>query len=58
MTNFEKIKAMSVEEMAEFLLNRISRCEFCMFKSRGNCVGFGCLDGIRRKLESEVEEDG
>lgn len=58
MTNYEKIKAMSVEEMAEFL-NKGANCVVC--KCWDYCLGDGscdCLKGITKYLESEVEEDG
>ena len=58
MTNYEKIKAMSVEEMAEFL-NKGANCVVC--KCWDYCLGDGscdCLKGITKYLESEVEENG
>ena len=52
MTNFEKIKAMSVEEMAEFLVwNTDDYFEpYCGWKE--------WLKRDAEELESEVEEDG
>ena len=58
-TNYEKIKAMSVDEMAE-LLERNANCEkFCVFTTDEVCNAHGnvCLEGITRWLESEVEEE-
>lgn len=55
MTNYEKIKAMSVEEMAEFihgLFGWEGSCGFC--KTCDN----DCIGGMKKWLESEVEEDG
>lgn len=59
MTNYERIKAMSVEEMAE-KINKISiiQCMFCADKS---CAGTStssltCLRGIKYWLNSESEE--
>ena len=55
MTNFEKIKAMSVEEMAHFFLKICTdegRCYFC-WTCNNDCVG-----NVEKFLESEVEEDG
>lgn len=49
MTNFEKIKAMSVEEMREFLCKLLD-CSICRFGP------WGCT--LMEWLESEVEEDG
>jgi hypothetical protein len=64
MTNFEKIKAMSVEEMANIFYNTIS-CEDCPIINR--CIkrngGFEgnykkCKETVVEYLESEVKEDG
>ena len=64
MTNYEKIKAMSVEEMANAFYNIIS-CEDCPFINQ--CVkkyscycsgGKKCREMIIECLESEVEKDG
>ena len=61
MTNFEKIKAMSVEEMANFILtvNKITDCDTCI--AYGICsmkYGVSCRKHMTEWLESEVEEDG
>lgn len=60
-TNFERIKAMSVEKMAEFLAHISTDCEkFCVFvDENGDCIGCGgqCAIGIKQWLESEVQED-
>ena len=58
MTNFEKIKQMSVEELAYFLNGFFSTCELCAHNTRNGgmgCTG-GCIDGKTQWLESEVEE--
>lgn len=60
MTNFEKIKAMSVEEMAETIKHTIEDCEkYCAFTKNGKCNSFGdgdvCAKGIELWLESEVQ---
>lgn len=55
MTNYEKIKAMSVEEMAHFFLKICTdegRCYFC-WTCNNDCVG-----NVEKFLESEVEKDG
>ena len=59
MTNFEKIKAMSVEEMAMFLNDTTSVCLCCEYLT-SCCVDgtYDCYEGTRKWLESEVEEDG
>ena len=59
MTNYEKIKQMSVEELAEFLND--TGCGWCSFThgcSYPECGDECCKIGIRTFLESEVEEDG
>lgn len=59
MTNYEKIKAMSVEEMAEFINTDADDCincpafVFCDTVSDGSCHAI-----IEKWLESEAEEDG
>ena len=59
MTNFEKIKKMSVEEMAsEF--NHIGNMPCCVC-SENSCYGdsssvIRCIRGIEKWLKSEVEE--
>lgn len=54
MTNFERIKAMSVEEMAELLC----KCSDC---TNGLCYGNDLCrygqNGCLKWLESEVEEE-
>jgi hypothetical protein len=57
MTNYEKIKAMSVEEMAELIDD--SPCNSCNYRQKGfsKCPQ-ECEEGIKEWLESEVEEDG
>ena len=52
MTNYEKIKAMSVDEMVDFI-NKTNACEKC---AHNNCCDGECRSGIREWLESEVEE--
>ena len=55
MTNFEKIKAMSVEEMANILVNP---CGCCNAYKYSNCDAEHCVVQIMKYLKSEVEEDG
>lgn len=56
MTNFEKIKNMSVEEMAEWLQEDINGCFCCIYGRDFTCPNT-CLYGISKWLESEVEEN-
>ena len=56
MTNYEKIKDMSVEEMARFLCN-IADCYNCPMKKKyRNQTLIDCLDGIAEWLLKEAEE--
>ena len=55
MTNFEKIKAMSVEEMADFICDIYADNEHGDIRIDGEWVFF---ENVTEYLESEVEEDG
>lgn len=60
MTNFEKIKQMSVEDMGKFI--RITKwfpgCPYCIYFLKPDCYENHkhCKDGIKKWLESEVSE--
>ena len=56
MTNFDKIKNMSVEELAE-RLNESFTCARCPIEEFCECVlDGGCTDTLIKWLKSEVEE--
>lgn len=61
MTNFEKIKQMSIDEMAQFLfVHQFSKCNDCGYYQK-QCSGKyfddkSCTMGIKHWLESEAEE--
>lgn len=60
MTNYDRIKSMSAEEMAK-LLSNVNHCErHCAFTKSGKCNAFGglneCKKGVELWLNSEVEE--
>ena len=55
MTNFERIKAMSIEELAKELA-KDSACEFCNMFDEQTCMKITCEQGIMNFLESEVTE--
>ena len=59
MTNFERIKNMSVEEMAT-MMYKISDCELrdCKNCPLGSCQHCGNIVEIQKWLESEDEENG
>lgn len=55
MNNFEKIKNLTLDEMAEFFINR-SACDNCTCDMEANsCMAVGCLDGIKQWLQAENE---
>ena len=60
MTNFEKIKQMSVEDMAKFFIDDSSNIDFCKMcenKCEYDIAKFtGCEHAIQKWLESEAEE--
>ena len=62
MTNYEKIKTMSVEEMVRMFRKFICRCGYCpaleICKKNIDDKGFHCSRSVQEWLESEVEEDG
>lgn len=56
MTKFEKIKNMTIEEMADWLQDVISDCYYCPFFTE-SCDGcYTCFAGIMKGLESEDKE--
>lgn len=57
MTNYEKIKNMSVEEMAKFI-NELATCacECCHLELESYC-NCDCLNGRKIFLESEITND-
>lgn len=56
MTNFEKIKQMSVEEFADWLAKVEDRCTLCAY-CKGYCLDIDCVDGILEFLKSEVPNE-
>ena len=56
MTNFERIKAMSVEEMVEFLRN-YKKCKMCGFFKEETCTSTECMYSVQQLLESEAQEN-
>lgn len=62
MTNFDRVKAMNAEELAEFLTNEYDGvCSCCAIEKgkRGvRCYSIPgmCTQGVRRWLESEATE--
>ena len=61
MTNYERIKNMTVEEIAETINSTVDDCQkYCKFTKDGKCNAFGdcdvCVKGIELWLESEAQE--
>lgn len=54
MTNYDRIKQMSRDEMVTFLANTENVCDFCADK--GKACG-SCYDGVRRWLDSPVKTE-
>lgn len=54
MNNFEKIKAMNVDEMAEFINNSVERCDL-VCNSKDCAFHRKCIDGIKQWLQQESE---
>lgn len=58
MTNFDIIKSMTVDEMAEFIDSKYS-CNKCIYLNditKKNCYEDGCKEGIKQWLLKECEE--
>lgn len=55
MTEFERIKNMSVDESVKFILNEEGACGRCIYADDDNCRGIKCKEGIKAWLEQEVE---
>lgn len=57
MTNFEKIKNMSVKELAKTMSNKIVDCDFCTLHRNDEFYEFDtCSGSWEQWLKSEVEE--
>lgn len=62
MTNYEKLKQMSVNEMTQFLfVHQFSKCNDCDYYHQKQCSGKyfddkSCTMGIKLWLESKVED--
>ena len=53
MNNFEKIKSMTIDEMALLLCDD---CHCCAYYDDGDCLKLShCLEGVKQWLESEEE---
>ena len=64
MTNFERIKQMSIKDIANKILSCIlsDPCDYCQYRDSSNCKGYHCRhlsdeDIIIEWLESEVKDN-
>lgn len=60
MTNYERIKNMSIDEITNFLHDDCDGvCECCVFNRNPNCYENAdkCKLGIKEWLESEIENE-
>lgn len=58
MTNFERIKNMTAEEMMEFIIyERSCDCDCCIYVYNDNCTMPKCKEGIKAWLEQEADND-
>lgn len=53
MTNFERIKEMNIEEMAEFHSNNCD-CTYCVCYPEPGPCSLSCKAGVKKWLESEA----
>ena len=63
LTNFDRIKAMSINELTQFLfVHQFTKCSHCAYFQKicsGNYFDDkSCTTGIKLYLESEVQENG
>lgn len=54
MTNYERIKSMSVEEIVDFI-NKNYKCRKCAYYNK--CCDSNCESGIKLWLEAEVSDE-
>ena len=59
MTNYEKIKSMSIKKMAKFLYFFEMPCEMCPCNDEDSCTdhNYDCKKTIKDWLKAESEED-
>ena len=63
LTNYDRIKNMTVEELAQYIFDLGNGSEYCYghcaFQDDDPCPrGRGCMVGVIKWLESEAEDDG
>lgn len=58
MTNYEKIKAADIDELANLLQFVQFGCEFCVCYPESGPCSMPCDKGVKKWLESEAEDNG
>ena len=56
MTNGDRIRQMSNEELAKYISKNMSNCNCCAYDNSSKCFGSLCKEGIKAYLDMEVEE--
>lgn len=59
MNNYERIKNMSVEEMAELIMDTIicDKCPMSSLRAKIDCRVTGCFEAIEYYLQQEVSDE-
>ncbi len=59
MTNGERIRNMTDEELAEWLDNEASfTCNICIRENeKSSCADYMCVEGVAKWLKQEVQKD-
>lgn len=56
MTNYEKIRSMSIEEMAVFLKRNLIACNLCEYVKSCTGMDLECEQGVLKYLQQEAEK--
>lgn len=58
MTNLDRIREMTADELAEFLEEiECGECRYCAYQNE-SCMSLSCKMGYKKFLESECEKAG
>lgn len=58
MNNYEKIKQMSLDEMAEYYATHLPKCCWMCTGMKNGCLReISCVSGIKQWLQEESEEE-
>ena len=58
-TNYEKIKNMNIEEMAEYItdINNCDQCPISSLKTKIDCYELGCQKSMVKYLQQEATNE-